>query len=116
MSPSTPSIRISGVVLLLMDPRPRMLNWMSCSPGWELRWITVRPGVVPASASVTRAIGRASSCSASTLATAPVRFTFRWVPYPTATIPSSSTASEVSWKFCEATCPAVTVTAAVCSA
>ena len=53
-------------------------------------------GIAPCNPWVTLAIGRSSNTSPSAIVTAPVKFTFFWVPYPTTT--TSSSTSESSFK------------------
>ena len=92
MLPSIPSIKISGEALdpLPMVPVPRMFTFIVC-PNCPPKSGVDRfnPGTTPCRACPTCDTGREASALVSTLATAPVKFTFFWVPKPTTTTSSS---------------------------
>jgi hypothetical protein len=77
--------------------------------------VTCTPAARPWSAWSTEGTGARSSSCAVTEETAPVSCSRRWVPYPIATIPCSSTAWACSENVTLAVWPSTTVTARVCS-
>ena len=104
ISPSDPSIRTSGLEFdpLPMVPVPRILRAMVLlrAPP-EFPTERLRPGIIPCSAWPRFCTGRAARDLESMEETAPVRFTFFCVPYPTTTtswvtLASSSRTTSIS--------------------
>ena len=77
-SPSAPSTSTSGEPPLI-EVMPRMLR-LAGLPGRPDEVETVSPGTEPCSMRATEGADRFCSCFSSTVAMAPVRFTFFWVP------------------------------------
>ena len=75
MSPSTPSMRMSGFELPIV-PIPLTLIVVFDSPGCPLGLTMVTPGRRPCKPELTLEIGLADISSLSTIETDPVRFTF----------------------------------------
>ena len=97
----TPSTTMNGLLvsLLLKVPIPRMVI-VGCAPNFPLLLITVKPGTTPCNAFEISEYGRDSRVLlTSTVDTAPVKFAFFCVPYPTTTTSSSSFSLDFSTTF-----------------
>src|SRR5204862_100167 len=81
-----------------MAPTPRIWIW-GPPPGIPLLWLICTPATWPARAWSTPVTGRDLMFSVLTPATDPVTSALRRVPYPTATIASSSMACALSWRL-----------------
>src|SRR5690606_6433220 len=75
----TPSITTNGLALphVLI---PLILNDVELCPGVADELTTVKPGASPCNPDPTVVIGRPSNSDEDIVLTAPVRFTFFWVP------------------------------------
>jgi len=75
----TPSSTIRGVVLALMELRPRTWS-VAVVPGADEVCVTVKPGTEPSTASITLVTGSSESRDFGIEATEPVTSDRFWVP------------------------------------
>ena len=91
-SPSTPSIRMSGDVDELSDPSPLSFREAWSLPGCPELCTAVSPGTMPWRAEEPLETLALRMSLLLMLCTAPVRFIFFCVPYPTTTTSSRAVA------------------------